>query len=101
LQFVLIMGLGICCSRGVSPGLGAGAGVGITTYNSFGWGLSPWGYGGYGGYGYGYPAPVVVSTGPSLVDFFIWGVVALIAVSAISTFLNGGGDSVDFGALLP
>lgn len=81
---------GLCKCSGVAPGLGAG--VGISTYNSFGfgYGMSPWGFGGYG-----YPAPVVVSTGPSIIDFFIWGAVALVAFSAISSFFNGG-DS-DFG----
>eukprot|EP00884_Botryococcus_braunii_P013615 jgi/Botrbrau1/22254/Bobra.0138s0016.1 len=78
---------------GVAPGLGAG--VGISTYNSFGfgYGLSPWGFGGYGGYGY--PAPVVVSSGPSIFDLFIWGAIALIAFSAISSFFNGGDSDFD------
>ena len=51
------------------------------------------GYGYYGGGGFGgYGAPVLVRTGPSIVDVIIFGV---FATFIFSSFAGGGGDSSD------
>ncbi|BDA41463.1 hypothetical protein COCOBI_02-2430 [Coccomyxa sp. Obi] len=79
-------GLGASSSRSYAPSVSRGSSV------SFGWGLVP--FGGYGyGYGYGYGGGLQsYGGGFNLGSLLLYGIIAAVAVSALSSFFNNSTD---------